>query len=102
MMVPIHAGHIATKLKEVETTETNAAVALDVIHQQSKETVSEPFYTSSPASILTEFDKTVSIHEAKNKIITVIQPAFPKLDVCDRRFLCRMAKKLGCRFCADE
>ena len=101
MMVPTHAGHIGTKLDEIETAGTNAAVALDVIHQQSKETVSEP-YTSSPASILTEFDKTVSIHEANNQISTLIQPAFPTLNVCDRRFLCRMAKKLGCQFCAKE
>ena len=101
MMVPTHAGHIGTKLDEAETAGTNAAVALDVIHQQSKVAVSEP-YTSSVASILTKFDKTLIIHEAKDQIDTLIHPAFPKLDVCDRRFLCRIAKKLGCQFCAKE
>ena len=101
MIVTSHAGHIGTKLDEAETAGTNAAAVLDVIHQQSKETVSEP-YTSSVASILTKFDRTLIIHEAKDQIDTLIHPAFPTLDVCDRRFLCRIAKKLGCQFCAKE
>ena len=91
MMLSTHAGHIGTKLEEVETVGTDPAVVLDVIRQQSRETVSEP-YTSNLASI----------HEAKDQITTLIQPAFPTLNVCDRRFLCRMAKKLGCQFCAKE
>ena len=91
MMLSTHAGHIGTKLEEVETVGTDPAVVLDVIRQQSRETVSEP-YTSNLASI----------HEAKDQITTLIQPAFPTLNVCDRRFLCRMANKLGCQFCAKE
>ena len=101
MMLSTHAGHIGTKLEEVEAVGTDPAVVLDVIRPQSRETVSEP-YTSNLASILTGFDKTVSIHEAKNQITSLIQPAFATLNVCDRRFLCRMAKKLGCQFCAKQ
>ena len=92
------AEHVETNLEKVETTGINAAMALDVIHQQSKETVSEPYRLGAAS----KFAKTVNTHDAKNQIPTLIQPAFPMLNVCDERFLCRIAKKLGCQFCAEK
>ena len=53
-------------------------------------------------STLPEMDKAVEIREAKNRVITPVRRADPGLDCCDQLFVCRMAKKLGCRFCADE
>ena len=48
----------------------------------------------------TESGKMVKIQEAENQITTLIRPSLPVLDICDHRFFCRMAKKLGCQFCA--
>ena len=100
MMDTLHARHSATKLEGAGIAGTNAPVIFEVIHQQSKETVSEPNRSGS-ASIFTKFGKTANTHDVKYQIHTLIQPAFPTVDVCDRRFLCRMAKKLGCQFCVE-
>lgn len=53
-------------------------------------------------STFPEMRKTVEIREASSWVITSVRPADPGLDCCDQLFLCRMAKKLGCRFCADK
>ena len=54
------------------------------------------------ASNLTQSGKMVKIQEAENQITTLIRPSLPVLDICDQRFFCRMAKKLGCQFCAEK
>ena len=43
-----------------------------------------------------------SAQETANLIVTPMPPSQPVLDICDQRFLCRMAKMLGCQFCAKE
>ena len=53
-------------------------------------------------STLPEMNKTVEIRAATNQLITSVQRVVPGLDCCDQLFLCRIAKKLGCRLCADK
>lgn len=82
-----HTGHIAEKLEESET----AKKAVRELHR------------SGCASNLTECSKTVKIQEAENQITSLMRPTQPVLDFCqNQRFVCRMAKKLGCQFCAKK
>ena len=46
--------------------------------------------------------KRMKIQEAENEITERMRPSLAVLDICDQRFLCRMAKKLGCQFCAKQ
>ena len=80
-----HAGQIAEKLKGSET---------------AKEAVRE-IQKSGFANNLAEFGKMVKIHAAENELTTLMLSSQP-VDICDQRFLCRMAKKLGCQFCAEK
>ena len=46
--------------------------------------------------------ETSEIHESVNQSTSLMRPSIPLLSICDQRFLCRMAKKLGCQFCANK
>ena len=94
----VHAGREA---EEAETAEESAVVVLYDTHEQAEEAISN-LQRSEFASNLTEFGKMVKIHEAEKQITTLMQPSLPVLDICDQHFLCRMAKKLGCQFCAND
>ena len=95
-----HAGQIAEKLEESETAQTSAVVALDDTQEAAEEAVRE-IQKSGFANNFTAFGKMVKIHVAENELTKVMRSSQP-VDICDQRFLCRMAKKLGCQFCVEK
>ena len=74
-----NAGQLAERLEESEMTAKSAVVA--------------PCDKSG---------EKIKIQEAENQITERMRPSLTVLDICDQRFLCRMAKKLGCQFCAKK
>ena len=74
-----NAGQLAERLEESETTAKSAVVAL-----------------------CDKSGERMKIQEAENEITERMRPSLAVLDICDQRFLCRMAKKLGCQFCAKQ
>ncbi len=49
-----------------------------------------------------EKSESSEIREAVNQSTTLKRSSMPILNICDQRFLCRMAKKLGCHYCANK
>ena len=88
-------------LEESELAEKSAVVALFDTHEAAQEAVRE-LQRSGLASNLTECGKRVKIQKAENQITTLMRPSQPVLSICDQRFFCRMAKKLGCQYCAKK
>ena len=90
--------HIAAEREGAATAESFAVVALCNSHHQGAESATE-CRPSGVASNLIEFGRMGRVHEAVNLSPARAQPAV--LDCCDQRLICRVAKKLGCRFCAE-
>ena len=96
-----HAGQIAEKLEESESAGTSAVLAPDDTHESAGKAVRE-LQRSEIASNVTVFGKTVKVQDVVNEITPLMRSSQPVLDICDQRFFCRMAKKLGCQFCAEK
>ena len=61
--------------------------------------------TTAKSAAVARSDKSgerIKIQEAENQITDRMRPSLAVLDICDQRFLCRIAKKLGCQFCAKK
>jgi len=72
------------------------------VNSRSTREVTRSVNSRDRDSRATKFGKMVKIQKAVNQITTPMQPSQLTLDICDQRFLCRMAKKLGCQFCAKK
>ena len=97
-----HVRHIAERLEETETAEKSAVIALYDTPEAAEKAIRE-LPRLGCASNLTEFGKRWMIQEAENQIPTLVQSSQPVLDFCrNQRFICRMAKKLGCQICARK
>lgn len=53
-------------------------------------------------SKLTDSGKMEKMQKAERQIIPLMPPSESALDICHQRIICRMAKKLGCQFCATK
>jgi hypothetical protein len=96
-----HAGHVSATMAESATAEMSTIVVVGNNYEESEEGVRE-LQRSGFACDLIEFGQMVKSQETENQIATLIGPSQSALDVCDRRFVCRMAKKLGCQLCAKK
>ena len=89
-------------LEESETEDKSMIVTLFDNREAAEEAVRE-LQKSGRASKLNVFGKMLEIQEAENRITTLMRPSPPVVDFCrNQHFLCRMAKKLGCQFCAKK
>jgi len=63
---------------------------------------SEMTAKSAVVALCDKSGERIKIQEAENQITERMRPSLTVLDICDQRFLCRIAKKLGCQFCAKK
>lgn len=99
MTLKAHAGHIADKLEESEMAEKSAVVARHDAHEAADESI----YVRQRSGFASNLIKMVNIPEAEYQIITLMETSQQDIDFCrNTHFLCRLAKKLGCQFCAKK